>query len=347
MNLSMQQGRVYTKQTHDLEMARIVRDLKARQYATSQPTYPGGGPLITLDTSMRFPMMIARALTDLVFQRFVADRILAQGSPEMVASGAVVFKRSESIFMDREPEQVGVRSEWPRSGETPSDWYAAYANKHGLEVPISDESRRRNDVTELTRAQQKLANSVVRYVDRLFMNVVLNDPAVQTGVTSGSWADPGTDKIADIQSARSSVNNLDLGYVLDTMVINPAQETELLLDEAIRNLLPREVTNGNPLMNSVLSGQAVPLLGLRQILVTNQLAAGTILYANSKVLGSITDEQPGPDEGYTGFDPGAGQSKMFVKTYREENVDESIIRGARFPAIAITEPKSALVQTGA
>lgn len=348
--LSDQQGRVFSQHEFDAFAVKLFAELREeqRQYApTTQPTYPGGGATIQIDTALRFPVMISRALTDLVYSRFVADRILNRGTAAQVASGAVVFRRSEGIFMDRLPEQVGVRAEWPRSGETPTGWFAALAQKRGLEVPISDEAKRRFDTTELAKAQRKLANSIVRDTDQLAMSALMNDAAVQTYSTSGAWSVGGTDKIADIQAMRSKINNLDLGYVADTLVINPTQETQLLLDANIRALLPREVTAANPLANSVISGQAVPLLGLRQILVTNQIAAGTMIMLNSGVVGSIADELPAADEGYTGYDPGAGQSPLFVKTYREENTDESIVRGARFPAIWISEPKAAVVATGA
>lgn len=356
--VSTQAGRLFGEREFNAFIAKLTADMRAgdrrearqfasdRLFATTQPTYPGGGQLLQVDTALRFPVMISRALTQLVYQRFVADRILARGTSQQIASGAVVFRRSESIFMDRNPEPVGIRSRWPRSGETVGDWFAALAQKRGLEVPISDEAKRRNDTTELAKAQRKLANSIVRDVDQLAMAAILNDPAVQTYTAGGSWGDPATDKIADIANSRSLINNLDMGYIADTLIINPAQELQLMLDKNVRDALPREVTNGNPLANSILTGRAVPLLGFEQILVTNQLAAGTFIVTSANIVGSIADEQPGSDEGYTGYDPGSGAAPLFVKTYREEGTDESIIRGARFPAIWISEPKSAVVGTG-
>lgn len=358
--VSEQAGRTFTEKSFNAFIAKLTKEMKRgadrREFvdmagdrffaSVGQPTYPGGGQLLQVDTALRFPVMISRALNQLVYNRFVADRILSRGSADQVRSGSVVFRRSESIFMDRPPETVGVRSRWPRSGETQGDWFAALAKKRGLEVPVSDEAKRRNDVTEMAKAQRKLANSIVRDVDQLAMSMILNDAAVQTYTTGGLWSNTATDKIADIANARGKINNLDQGYEADTLIINPAQELQLMLDKNIRDALPREVSGG-PLQTSILSGSPVPLLGLRQILVTNQLAAGTFIVTSANIVGSVADEQPGADEGYTGYDPGAGQSPLYVKTYREEATDETIVRGARFPAMWVSEPKAAVVGTGA
>jgi hypothetical protein len=356
--VSEQAGRHFTEREFNAFMAGLQRQMErefqekiqaiaaGRSYASvGLPTYPGGGQLIQVDTALRFPVMISRALTQLVYQRFVADRIFSRGSAGQVASGAVVFRRSEGIFADQNPEDVGVRSRWPRTGITTGDWYAALVRKRGLEVPVSDEAKRRNDVTEMAKTQRKLANSIVRDVDQLAMAALLGDTSVQTYTASGVWSNTATDKIADIANMRSKINNLDMGYEADTLLVNPAQELQLMLDKNIRDALPREVTGG-AFQTGILSGVAVPILGLRQILVTNQLAAGTVIMLSSQVVGSIADEAPAADEGYTGYDPGAGQSPLFVKTYREEQTDETIVRGARFPAIWISEPQAAVVGSG-
>lgn len=325
----------------------------SREYVTTQPTYPGGGVVVSVDTALQMPNIIARALTQLSYQRFVADRIFAHGTADQVRGGAAVFQRSESIFPDRTAAEVGVRSRWPRSGWTPGDLFAALVHKWGLEVPIADETRRRNALDQMARAQRKLANAVVKFVDQQAMSTIVNDAAVNTYAAPLQWSNSSADKIKDIATARNAINNVDLGYVADTLVINPAQELQLLLDANVRGALPREVNANNPLGNSIITGQAVPILGLKQILVTNQIAAGTALLVNAGVVGSIADEEPLGDEGYVSYDAGPtnvvipGQApRIWVKTYREEGTDETIVRGARFPAMWVSEPKAATYITG-
>ena len=116
----------------------------------------------------------------------------------------------------------------------------------------------------------------------------------------------------------------------------------MLGSSTVANYLPRESTP----RNAVVTGNTVPILGLRQILVTNQIAAGTGIMVNSDVVGSIAEEPPDPAEGYTSYDPGGGQPAIQNKTYRHERVDETILRAARFPAMWIAEPKAAVYMQG-
>jgi hypothetical protein len=313
-----------------------------REFANVFPTYPGGGPQVTVDTAMRFPNIIARALIDLAYQRFVADRILARGSAEQVAGGAAVFQRAEGLFPDRGAEEVGVRSEWPRSGWTVPDLFAAAVKKYGLEVPIADETRRRNAMDEMARAQRKLANAVVKFVDATAMTMITTDAAVNTFVATNTWASGSANILGDLAASRTKVNNIDFGYEVDTLIVNPIQETSLLTDATIRGILPRESTP----RNAAITGIPVPLLGLNQILVTNQIASGTGLLVQAGVVGSIADENPDAGENYVTYDPGAGAARIWVKMYRGEERDETIVRCARFPAMWVSEPKAAVVMTG-
>jgi hypothetical protein len=304
-------------------------------------TYPGGGPRVTVEALLRQPRLIARALTDLATKRFVADRIFARGSAEQVQGGAVLYQQSESIYTDRDPEEVGVRSRYPRAGWTEAI-LAAAVKKYGLEVPISDEAKRRNQLDVVQRAQRKLVNSVVKFVDGLAMSLFLNDANVLTFAGSGDWSTAATDIIFDVARAVNLIGLQDEGYEADTLIVNSAQELDLLVDKDVRDALPRE----GGIQNSVITGRAVPMLGLRQIVATNQLAAGTAIVTESQMVGTIADEQPGADENYMAFNPGAGMATVWVKVYREEGADETIVRAARFPAMWLAEPKAAVKITG-
>lgn len=305
-------------------------------------TYPGGSTRITVEALLRQPRLISRALTDLSWKRFVADKIFTRGTADQVAGGAALYQKSEAIFPDRLAEEVGVRSEYPRTGWTETV-FAALVKKYGLEVPIADETKRRNQMDVVARAQRKLSNAVVKFVDTVAMTLLSSDPGVQTFAASGAWATAATDIVFDIAKALNLISNVDEGYMGDTMIVNPAQELNLISDKDIRDALPRESAP----VNSVVTGRPVPLLGLAQILSTNACPAGTIYVLESKMVGTIADELPMADEGYTGYDPGDGKPVLQVKVYREDETDESIVRAARFPAMWIAEPKAAVKITGA
>lgn len=305
--------------------------------------YPGGGPQITVEALLKQPRLIARALTDLTYQRFVADRFLARGTAEQVAGGASLFQRAESIFPDRDPREVGPRAEYPRTAWTEALFTAA-VKKYGLEVPIADEAKRRNQLDVVVRAQRKIANAVVRFVDSIVLDMIVNDPDVLTDTASGDWTTAATDIIGDIASWKQQIYDEQQGYQPDTLIVNTAQGLDMIIDADLRNILPREGGAPKP---AAITGEPVPILGLRQILQTETLTAGTVILGESNVAGTIADEAPMADENYVSYNPGDGFPTIYVKMYREENTDETIVRGARFPAAWLSEPGSVLVATGA
>lgn len=307
------------------------------------PTYPGQ-PELTVDILLKQPRLLARALTDLAAKRFVADKLFARGTPEMVAGGSARYQRSETIYPDREIEEVGVRSEFPRTGWS-EEILTAVVHKYGLEVPISFESIRRNQMDQMARAQVKLSNALTKYVDGKAMALLLTDPDVGTFGATGDWSTAATDIIFDIAKARKAISDQDEGYEADTLVVNPAQELDLIADKDIRDALPREGGGPRP---GVVTGNAAPILGLTQILVTPQLTAGKVIVCNSKVIGTIADEKPGPEEGYSSYQPTGGNfAPLFVKVYEDTERDTKIIRCMRLPAMWLAEPKAAVVLTAA
>lgn len=307
---------------------------------TGAPTYPGG-PEMTVDALLAQPRVLVRQLTDLTAKRFIADQIFTRGTPDQIAGGVAWYQRSESIYTDRDPEEVGVRSEFPRAswGE---EIRSAFVKKYGLEVPISFESARRNQIDMVSRAQRKLANSVVKSVDTLAMTLLTTDTDVLTSAASGDWSTAATDIVKDIATMRKGIYDQDEGYEPDTLIVNPAQELDLITDADIRDALPRESN-----ANSVTTGEAAPILGLKQILVTPRLTAGTVLLVSSKIAGTIADESPAAGEGYTSYSPGPGFAPVHMKIRRDDDHDEWIVRAARFPAMWLSEPKSVYKLTGA
>lgn len=304
------------------------------------PAYPGS-PTLTVDALLKQPRLLARNLTNLVSKRFVADQLLAQGSADQVAGGAANYQKSESIYVNRDPEEVAVRAEFPRAGWTEA-LYSAVVEKYGLEVPLSFEAIRRNQLDQVARAQRKLANSLVKFVDTAVMTMILGDADVLTGTASGDWSTAATDIALDIATAKYAIINQDEGYEPDTIVINPAQELDLLADADIRAAMPRESA-----ASSIQTGRAPLVMGINKMLVSNQMTAGKVLIAEAKTIGTIADERPDAGEGYSAFSPGAGQASIYVKIYDEDAHDDRIVRAARWPAMWLAEPKAGYILTSA
>lgn len=300
-------------------------------------------PALTVDVLLKNPQIIRRRLTDLTYKRFVADRVFMKGSPEQVAGGGARYQRSESIFFEsgRDVEKVGFRSEFPRAGWSEAI-LEAYVKAYGLEFPINDLAIRRNAIDMVERGLIKLSNGLVRYVDTVAMTLLQDTTqGVQTFAAGGDWTTAATDIIFDLNRARQAIETQEEGYVADTVIVNDAQFADLLNDADIRLSMPRESRD-----SFIQTGVLPNLLGF-DIIRTQRLTAGVVIVMNSKVAGTIADEEPS-EGGYSSYQPGdPSQTPIWTKQYREEPNSDTIIRGVRWPAMWLAEPKSVVKITGA
>jgi hypothetical protein len=302
------------------------------------PTYPLGGPNITVAALLKQPRLMARRLSDLVKDDYIADRVLMRGTPDQVAGGVARYQRAESRFLNRDPETTAIRTEFPRATWS-EDLRTAAVEQHGLEVPINGLSIRRNQLDQVQRALVKLANSIVDYVDGLMLSAFLADADVNTAAGSG-WDTEGQ-VFVDVATAMKVIRQEGEGYKADTLIIHEDQHLDLMSDEKVQAAMPREA-----MVNPAMTGRIAPFLGLRQIHVTNNsLLQGKAIVCQSGVVGTIADEQVDPEEGYTSYQPEVGPP-IHVMMYEEKPSSDKIVRGARWPAMWIAEPGAAYVITG-
>lgn len=303
------------------------------------PTYPST-PQITADALLKQPAILSRDLSSLSYQRFIADRILAKGTSAMVQGGVVRYQRSESIFPDRSAEEMAPRSEFPRASWSEALLTEA-VHQYGLEIPISQLTIRRHQIDQVTRAEIKLANQIVKFVDGKAMTLLTTDANVQTFAASGDWTTAATDIVLDLAEALRLIDVQNEGYVADTILVNPAQYKDLLTDKDIRDAMPRETRD-----STVQSGRAPQILGLN-VLVTPQLTAGTVFVLASGIVGTIADEAPDPSEGYAGSQAAPDAATIWVKTYEDTKISDVVVRAVRWPAMWLAEPKAAVKITAA
>lgn len=309
------------------------------------PTYPVS-PTITVAALLKQPRLISRALTNLAAKRFIADKVFQQGSPDEVAGGAMVYQRSESIYLDagQDVEEIAARGDWPRAG-----WsdviFTELVKQFGLEIPISNLAIRRNQVSQMVLGQRRLANNLVRFVDSQAMTLLQDttkNPTIQTYAAPAAWSVTATTKIsADIAAAQELVDVLDEGLAVDTLIVNVTQRPNILNNVDLTTRLPRESTNG-----ALQTGVVVPFLGLRQILFTNQIAANKFVALDSGSAGTIADEQPDPEEGFVAYQPGDGQAPIWVKVYEDSRPKDKVIAGGRWPGMILNEPRAVVVGSG-
>lgn len=305
------------------------------------PTFPGqsgSATQLTLDQMLRQPRLVARDLVNIAAKRFVADRILQRGTPEMVAGGALNYQRDQSIFVNDDPEEAVAPALWPRTTWT-EDVRTAAVREYGLEAPILYTSIRRNNMPQLTMAERLIANRTVRFVDKLMFTMLESDADVQTFGAAAVWTLAGTDILADVARAQEMIELQDNGYdgfEGAVLVLHTSHRDVLLNNTVLRNVLPRETNAGQ-----IQTGMMAPFLGLSEILFSSQITPTLAFVVDRTVAGVIADEAPDAQEGYSAYSPpGSNQAPMYAKVYDEEQNRRKIVSGGRWPAMALIAPKA-------
>ena len=306
------------------------------------PTYPNS-PQLTVDALLKQPRRISRDLVNLVSKRLVADRLFVRGTADQVAGGAMQYQEAESIYLDRDPEEIAARGFWPRTGWS-EQIKSELVKQYGLEVPISNLAIRRNQVNQVVRAERKLANGIVKFIDTKAMQYLEGHASISTQASAAFWTIAGTDIILEIAKAQEAIETQDNGYdgfTGATLVLHTKRRDDLLNNTALRAALPRETSDG-----AVRTGFMAPFLGLREIVFTPQITETVALLIDAGQAGVIADEVPDPAEGFQAYDPGPGFAPIYVKVYDEDRPKDIVVAAGRWPAMALTDPKAVVKITG-
>lgn len=291
-------------------------------YPPPMPTVSGTN--ITVSAFLNNPTRVQRTVDDLTTQRFVADVIFADGP--QVTGGAVIYDQvtSDDLYLTGgDVQTIAPGAEFPLLSSADKAPLVAAAQKYGAEVFLTDEEVRRDRRDVLRRELAKLRNNVVRKVDAVAIAALAAAPTL-TGAASGDWTTAATDRIGDIAVGLNAINNTDLGYVADTVLLNPAQELDLLKSKDIRDALPRERDD-----SLIRTGNMGRLMGA-DFIVSNRVPAGTVYFLQRKVVGSISDEVP-----------------LYARPIADERRERTYIHGGRVVVAYVTDPQAAYRMTGA
>jgi hypothetical protein len=304
-------------------------------------TYPAGAPTLSGDTLsisrfLQSPQAINRRLRDFNDLRFVSDQLLTQRFRSQ--GGAVLYEQSEPFVSDRTAESVGAGSEYPYANLPTGTAAVAAIQKWGQKVLLTDEEIARNAYAgaAVDRAMQKVVNSIISQVDSITMSAIASAVTQTfnvTGTGGGVWTGATPTILRDIFRARAVVMALNLGYNVDTLVVNDTQYAYMLTDTGISNLLRRETTD-----NPVYSGQ-LDRLGSLNVIISPNLPATTAYMLDSTQLGGMADEVDGA--------PGYSVSDLAVqiKSIRKDEQDAWDLQGRRKTVPVIQEPGAAVKLT--
>jgi hypothetical protein len=305
-------------------------------YPPAPPTL--AGDLLTIHRLLKSPTEIRRRLQTLADLRFVADQILTQRI--RTSGGAVQYEVSEPLFNEREVGAVSPGSEYPR--DTPAHGAAALASvtKWGQAVRLTDEQLKRSVYMgdEVDRALRKLLNTVIRKVDRLAIAAVATAVVQTSPVTGGGWEGDTAKMLRDLEVAKAIVEDLDMGYRLDTILMSTNKKAMLLSDEKIALLRRRETEN-----NPVYGGPIDEIAGLAVVTTSEgNLPGGTddVWLLDSTQLGGMADELE--------VDPGYSVAEMGVQvqTQRKPEIDAWDMWARRITVPVVREPGAAIRITG-
>jgi hypothetical protein len=312
------------------------------------PTYPGQGGTgeqLTILALLKQPQRISRDLVNLVSKRLIADRLFVHGTPEQVAGGSMQYQLAESIYLDTDvTEEIAAGADWPRTTWTEAA-LSELVRQYGLEVLITNLMIRRHQMDQVTRAERKLANNLVRFIDtKAFALLEDSTKGQNTQTSAAAWSTAGTDIILEVAKAQTAIETQDNGYEGfqgATMIMNTSRRDNLLNNTGLRAALPREKSDGQ-----IQTGMMAPFLGLKEILFSSRITATKAIVMDTGIAGTFADERPDASEGFVGYDPGPAFAPIYVKVYEHPESKGQVVAAGRWPAMALVDPKAVTIISG-
>lgn len=288
------------------------------------PVITKDGQDITVKAFLRRQSALIKAMTDISQKRFIADALLRTGYP--ADGGVVPYTRSETIYLDDNPEIVDELSEYPWADEAPLVLLEERAKKHGLMVKLSEEVVRRSIMAELNRAMTKLRNTIVKYVDGIFLAKLINDAAINTMASGASWTSTYTGLTLDMENAKQLIRNQFETYEPDTLVFHSDKIAALTANTNIGGAYVGTKAPDNP----IFTGQLENLWGMNIMHTPNLPSRDIALVMERLTMGGIADEVP-----------------MEVRALPfDEYTDAHVLKGRRIVATFLTDPKAVTKITG-
>lgn len=303
-------------------------------------TYPPTAPILsgdyeTINRFLQSPTLVSRALRTLAQQRYISDRLLQRRF--QVQGGAVLYETGESIFTADNPRAVSPGAEYPLTTAPTGQASIAKTSKWGQDTEITDESIARQLMNPVTRALTKLVNRNVQYIDSIALSAVASSVTATAAVTASWKTATAAQMLTDVAQAKASILALNQGYEPDVVVLDDATWARAYAGFVSGGFLPREQAAG-----AVVTGNFAVIDGMMFLPTPNLPTAGTILVADSSMLGGMADEDLG-GPGYAN----AGSPGVEGKSIRDDEIDGYRLRMRRVTVPIVQEPAAGFVLTGA
>lgn len=255
---------------------------------TPPPAPTISGSTISIDAWLANPVRVTRFLNDLAAGYSIADRMLQQGPA--IPGGALIYDQllTTDWFLGDDVEEIRPLANFPELTSTAPNPKIAASAKYGGQITVSREAKLRNRWDIVMRELTKLRNTVVRKKDTLAIAAIDASP-VQTLVGVDIGASTAEQIVAMLATAKGLVDNLEMGYDADLILVNPVQGDEMVSKTALLTLLQNDGPapgSGQPLRTGVL-GRILDM----ETVKSNRIAVGTMRVVDSRMLGGISQEE--------------------------------------------------------
>lgn len=288
-------------------------------------TVVGTGTIV--DRYLKPPTVLQRLLEDFTTQKFIADFLFRTSGAD---GGSVIYDRAaaQDIYVDADPNmQPGVIEpgmEFPDVNATDLTSLVATVAGYGGQFFVSYVQIRRNTRDVIGRGLTRLGNTLVKQSNNRAITAITNDAGVTKVAAASPWDGGTPTTIADLTAAFGRVDNTDLGYDADTVIINPLDLSIVMGQSQVYNRLPREAAATNPILNKSVNG----LLGMNWI--TSRLQPrGQVIVCQRGTIGAIASEIP-----------------QYTRQVDQPERERWIVQAARWDVPIITDPLAATVITG-
>lgn len=307
------------------------------------PQYPPGlpsinGDVLSINRFLKETPWVARALRSVSDEMFVADKILT--AQFWTESGSIGYEQNESIYTDDSPKAVPPGGEYPVTGVGTGPASTANTVKWGNDTLITDERISRERYNAVQRAFRKLMNSHIQTIDTIGLSAAISAITQNTDAIASWNGSNGTTAVRilrDVMRAATSIVNLKQGYMPNAIFVEPAVFANVVSDEELMKLLPREYpgAESTPVRQGLNSMLMKQMGGFTWLTSPNAPATGKAVMLDTTVFGGFTDERlASPDYVQT-------ENGLQVQSIRDKDTDGWRVRARRVTVPIVLEPGAA------
>lgn len=293
----------------------------SQEYPLGTPSLAGNS--LTVDVMLKEPTRINAYLSNIALKNYFAERIFTNGGG--VSGGALVYSQltGNDLFPTRGAQIVAPGAEFPEVTFDRPAPLTAQVEKLGGKFRVTDEARDRNDLSAIQTEGVKLGNDITRQLHaRALAELAAAVTTVGSDVqmTATSWGDAAaltmtttannllpTKDFAELRR-RAAVQEFGVDYNL--LIVNPQERANFEI-----------IFGGN-------GAQVLAANGI-EMLVSNQVTAGTAFAVAAGQVGQVRYEQP-----------------LRTVTYRKEENEATWVQSSVRSVFAVTNPYSVQYLTG-